>query len=67
VSVYVLEGTVVMQLRGQKEVTLRPGQSFYEDPSDIHIVSHNSSKTKPAKFLVFMINKKGTPLVIPAK
>jgi len=67
VSVYVLEGSVVMQVRGQKELTLGPGQSFYEDPSDIHIVSRNASNTKPAKFLVFLINKKGAPLVIPAK
>jgi quercetin dioxygenase-like cupin family protein len=67
VSVYVLDGSVVMQVRGQKEVTLLPGQSFYEDPADIHTVSRNASNTKPAKFLVFMINKKGAPLVIPAK
>jgi len=67
VSVYVLEGSVVMQVRGQKELTLGPGQSFYEDPNDIHIVSRNASSTKPAKFLVFLIHKKGTPLVIPAK
>ena len=67
VSVYVLEGSVVMQVRGQKEVTLGPGQSFYEDPNDIHTVSRNASSTKPAKFLVFLINKKGAPLVIPAK
>ena len=67
VSVYVLEGTVVMQVRGQKEVTLGPGQSFYEDPNDIHTVSRNASSTKPAKFVVFLIHKKGAPLVIPAK
>jgi quercetin dioxygenase-like cupin family protein len=67
VSVYVLEGSVVMQVRGQKELTLGPGQSFYEDPNDIHVVSRNASSTKPAKFLVFLINKKGSPLVIPAK
>ena len=67
VSVYVLEGSVVMQVRGQKEVTLGPGQSFYEGPSDIHVVSRNASATKPAKFLVFMIHKKGAPLVLPAK
>jgi quercetin dioxygenase-like cupin family protein len=67
VCVYVLEGSVVMQLRGGKELTLRPGQSFYEDPNDIHIVSRNASSTKSAKFLVFLINKKGAPLVIPAK
>jgi quercetin dioxygenase-like cupin family protein len=62
-----LEGSVVMQLRGGKEVTLRPGQSFYEDPNDIHVVSRNASSTKSARFLVFLIHKKGAPLVIPAK
>jgi quercetin dioxygenase-like cupin family protein len=67
VSVYVLEGSVVMQVRGGKELVLGPGQSFYEDPNDIHVVSRNASSTKPAKFLVFLINKKGAPLVIPAK
>ena len=67
VSVYVLEGSVVMQVRGQKELTLQPGQTFYEAPDDIHIVSRNASSTKSAKFLVFLINKKGAPLVIPAK
>ena len=67
VSVYVLEGSVVMQVRGQQEFTLLPGQTFYEGPNDIHIVSRNASSTKPAKFLVFLIHKKGTPLVIPAE
>ena len=64
---YVLEGSVVMQVKGGKEITLRPGQSFYENPNDIHTVSRNASTTKPAKFLVFLINKKGSSLVIPAK
>jgi quercetin dioxygenase-like cupin family protein len=67
VSVYALEGSVVMQVKGGKEITLRPGQSFYEGPKDIHVVSRNASSTKSAKFLVFLINKKGAPLVIPAK
>jgi quercetin dioxygenase-like cupin family protein len=67
VSVYMLEGSVVMQVKGGKEVTLRPGQSFYEDPNDIHVVSRNASSTKSARFLVFLIHKKGAPLVIPAK
>ena len=65
--VYVLEGSIVMQVRGGKEVTLRPGQSFYEDPNDIHVVSRNASSTESARFLVFLIHKKGDPLVIPAK
>ena len=65
--VYVLEGSVVMQVRGQKELTLGPGQTFYEGPNDIHVVSRNASNTKPAKFLVFLIHKKGAPLVMPAK
>ena len=67
VSVYVLEGSVVMQVRGGKELTLRPGQSFYEDPNDIHVVIRNASSTEPARFLVFLINKKNALLVIPAK
>jgi quercetin dioxygenase-like cupin family protein len=67
VSVYVLSGSIVMQVRGQKELTLRPGQTFYEGPNDIHTVSRNASSAEPAKFLVFMIHKKGDPLVIPAK
>jgi quercetin dioxygenase-like cupin family protein len=65
--VYVLEGAVVMQLKGGKEITLTPGQTFYEGPNDIHVVSRNASNTKPAKFLVFLIHKKGAPLVMPAK
>jgi quercetin dioxygenase-like cupin family protein len=67
VSVYELEGSVVMQVREGKEVTLRPGETFYEGPNDIHVVSRNASATKSAKFLVFLIHKKGAPLVIPAK
>jgi quercetin dioxygenase-like cupin family protein len=67
VSVYVLEGSVVMQVKGGKEVTLGPGQSFYEDPNDVHVVSRNASSTRPAKFLVFLIKKAGSPLVVPAK
>ena len=67
VSVYILEGSVVMQVRGRKELTLRPGQTFYEDPSDIHVVSRNASSTESAKFLVFLIHKTDAPLVIPAK
>ena len=67
VSLYVLEGSVVMQVKGGKEITLRPGQSFYESPSDIHVVSRNASTTEPAKFLVFLIKEKGAPLVIPVK
>jgi quercetin dioxygenase-like cupin family protein len=67
VSLYVLEGSVVMQVKGGKEITLRPGQSFYESPNDIHVVSRNASNTKSAKFLVFLIKKKGAPLVAPAK
>jgi quercetin dioxygenase-like cupin family protein len=63
--VYVLEGTVVMQLKGGKEVTLTPGQTFYEGPDDIHIVGRNASKTKPAKLVVYLIKDKGAPVVIP--
>ena len=64
--VYVLEGTIVMQVRGGKEVTLTPGQTFYEGPSDVHVVGRNASQTKPAKFVVFLVKDKGAPVVVPA-
>ena len=65
--VYVLEGSIVMQVKGGKEVTLGPGQTFYESPDDIHTVSRNASTTKPAKFLVFFVKQKGAPATVPAK
>jgi quercetin dioxygenase-like cupin family protein len=63
--VYVLEGSIVMQVKGGKEVTLTPGQGFYEGPDDIHTVGRNASQTKPAKFVVFLVKDKGAPVVIP--
>ncbi|MBV7485356.1 cupin domain-containing protein [Bordetella sp. BOR01] len=65
--VYVLEGSIVMQLQGGKEVTLTPGQTFYEGPDDIHTVGRNASQTRPAKFLVLLIKNKGAPVVLPVK
>jgi quercetin dioxygenase-like cupin family protein len=65
--VYVLEGTIIMQVRGGKEVTLTPGQTFFEGPDDVHVVGRNASKTKPAKFVVFLVKKKGAPVLVPAK
>jgi len=63
--VYVLEGSIVMQVRGGKEMTLTPGQTFYEGPSDVHVVGRNASQTKPAKFVVFLVKEKGAPVLIP--
>ena len=65
--VYVLEGSVVMQVEGGKEVTLTPGQTFYEGPNDIHMVGRNASTTKPAKFLVFLVKNKNAPVLLPVK
>ena len=65
--VYVLEGSVVMQVKGGKQVTLTPGQTFYEGPDDIHVVDRNASSTKPAKFLVVLIKDKGAPALVPVK
>jgi quercetin dioxygenase-like cupin family protein len=65
--VYVLEGSVVMQVKGGKEVTLGPGQTFYESPEDVHTVSKNASSTKPAKFLVFFVKDKGAPATAPTR
>ena len=63
--VYVLEGTIVMQVRGKKEVTLTAGQTFYEGPDDVHTVGRNASKTKTAKFVVFLVKDKGAPVFVP--
>jgi quercetin dioxygenase-like cupin family protein len=65
--VYVLEGSVVMQVKGGQQVTLTPGQTFYEGPDDVHVVDRNASDTKPAKFLVFMIKDKGAPALVPVE
>jgi quercetin dioxygenase-like cupin family protein len=65
--VYVLEGSIVMQVKGGKEVTLKPGDTFYEGPDDIHTVGRNASKTEPAKFVVFFVKDKGAPVLIPEK
>ena len=65
--VYVLEGSVVMQVEGGQPMTLGPGQTFYENPTDVHATSKNASQTQPAKILVFMIKDKGKPATRPAK
>jgi quercetin dioxygenase-like cupin family protein len=65
--VYVLEGSVVMQVKGGQPVTLTPGQTFYEGPEDVHLVDRNASSTAPAKFLVFMIKDKSAPALVPAQ
>jgi len=65
--IYMLEGSIVMQVKGGQEVTLTPGQSFYEGPDDIHVVGRNASQTVPAKFVVFLVKDKGAPVLIPVK
>jgi quercetin dioxygenase-like cupin family protein len=65
--VYVLEGSVVMQVKGGKEVTLTPGQTFYEGPDDVHVVGRNASTTRPAKMLVILVKDKGAPILVPVK
>jgi quercetin dioxygenase-like cupin family protein len=65
--VYVLEGSVVMQVKGGPPVTLVPGQTFYEGPDDVHIVGRNASHTVPAKVLVFLVKDKGAPILTPVK
>jgi len=65
--VYVLEGSVVMQVKGAEPVTLHPGQTFYEGPNDVHLVGRNTSKTEPAKFLVVFVKNKGAPIMRPVE
>lgn len=63
--VYVLEGMIVMQVEGGRQVTLKAGQTFYEGPDDVHVVGRNASNTDKAKFLVFFVKDKGAPILIP--
>src|SRR5262245_6338580 len=65
VCVYVLEGSIVMQVKGGATVALHPGQTFYEGADDVHVVGRNASATAPAKFVVFMVKDKGAPILIP--
>jgi quercetin dioxygenase-like cupin family protein len=65
--VYVLKGSVIMQLKGSEPITLHPGETFYEGPDDIHGVGRNASKTEPAKFLVVFIKNKGAPILTPVQ
>jgi quercetin dioxygenase-like cupin family protein len=65
--VYVLEGSIVMGVRGSKPVTLTPGQTFYEGPHDVHTIGRNASTTKPARFVVLLLKNKGAPILVPAK
>lgn len=67
VFVYVLEGSIVMQVEGRAPVTLNPGQTFYEGPNEIHLVGRNASNTEPAKFLAFFIKDTGTPILTPVQ
>lgn len=65
--VYVLEGSIVMQLKGGEEKTLKAGETFYEGPDDLHVVGRNASETKPAKFVVVLVKAKGAPVLVPEK
>ena len=65
--IYVLEGSIIMQVKGGKEVTVTPGETFYEGPNDVHVVGRNASSSKPAKFVVFFIKDKGAPVLVPAQ
>lgn len=65
--VYVLEGSIVMQLKGGPPVTLHAGQTFYEGPSDEHVVGRNASSTRPARFIVVLLKEKGAPVLIPTR
>jgi quercetin dioxygenase-like cupin family protein len=66
VFVYVLEGSIVMQVKGGQQVTLKAGDTYYENPDDIHVVSKNASATAPAKILTFFVKDKGAPTTVPA-
>jgi quercetin dioxygenase-like cupin family protein len=67
VFVYVLEGSIVMEVRGGKEITLSKGDTFFEAPGDIHVIGKNASQTEPAKFVAFFVKDKGAPVIAPAQ
>lgn len=64
---YVLEGSIVMQVKGGKEVTLKPGQTFYEGPNDVHVTGRNARNTNPATFVVYLVKDKGAPVLVVEK
>jgi quercetin dioxygenase-like cupin family protein len=64
--IYVLEGSIVMQVKGGKDTTLTPGQTFFEGPDDVHVIGRNASQTKLAKFVVLFVKDKGAPVLVPA-
>jgi quercetin dioxygenase-like cupin family protein len=66
VFVYVLEGSVIMQVAGGEPKTLAAGKAFYENPADVHVRSENASKTAPARLLVFFVKNAGAPSTRPA-
>ncbi len=63
--VYVLEGQIIMQVKGQPAVTLKAGQTFYEGPNNVHVVGRNASNTEPARFVVVLLKGKGAPILTP--
>ena len=63
--VYVLEGTIQMQLQGGPLVTLKPGDTFYEGPNDVHVVGRNASDSEPARFVVVLLKRQGAPVLTP--
>jgi quercetin dioxygenase-like cupin family protein len=65
--IYVLEGTIEMQMEGSEKVTIGPGQTFYEDPTRVHLVGRNTSDTAPAKFVVLLVKDRGAPLLTPVQ
>ena len=65
--VYVIEGEIVMQLKGQPAVTLKAGQTFYERPTDVRVVGRNASNTESARFVVVLLKGKGAPILTPVK
>ncbi len=67
VFVYVLEGAIIMQVKGQQQVTLHPGETFYEGPDDVHVVGRNASTTQAAKFLAFFVKDKAAPISVPER
>lgn len=63
--IYVLEGTVQMQLKGGPLVTVKAGETFCEGPNDVHLIGRNASSSEPARFVVVLVKRQGAPVTTP--
>jgi quercetin dioxygenase-like cupin family protein len=62
---YVIQGALRSQVNGEAGAVYKAGQSFYEAPNGVHIISANASSNVPVKFLAYFICDHDTRLTVP--